>query len=410
MRIRGERLKDWGNVPVMAPTGAIQLGSLMVWLPIMALILRDLGASDVVISLAVATWTASEAVAQFVGGKFADEWGRRPILVVSSFSAAMFLLLGAFTGHWVTFTLLFVLMRFAKGFQTPARTMIIGESVRPDLQGRAFGVVEMFIASLAVLGPVLGAYLIGWIPAQRLLLVTAGGWGVAAFFRYRYLQETLKPNAERIRFSFRQLFRGSLFEVLLTLVAVNTIFNLTLWGPFMALHASDVFLLSREQINLFYAIGSGFGAASSPLVGRLVDHFGAARFLGVNLLLFGLAAFTWSFQGTVFGIILGYIAMGITYQVAMIGSAAYRIAMTDPQTRGAGLGACGMISIMIAALVVPIVGYLRVLWGSHLPFVVVAVLGLAVALRLLLKPQIPDWLAVVEDQQPPDADLSFPDQ
>ena len=391
------RFNQWGNVPVMAPTGGLQLGSLMIWMPIFALIMRDLGANDLQISAVVAVYTAGEAVAQYVGGRTADSIGRRPILIVSPYAAAILLLLGAFTGHWVWFSLMYILMRFFKGFQTPARTMIIGESVCPNMQGRAFGFVEMFIASMAVLGPLIGARLLPIVEGQRLLLITATGWAVSGFFRQRYLRETLQPNVERPRFSLRQLSRGGLLEVLLILIGLHSIFNLTFWGPFMALHGSDIMLLSRVQINVFYAIGSGFGALSSPWVGQIVDRFGVNRLLAVMSLVFGLTSLLWSFQRATPGIILCYIVMGISYQVTMIASAAFRLQMTTPDVRGAGLGACGMVSILVAAMVVPVMGYLRTLIGPHVPFVFAGLLSAGVAYRLLwlegrLKDGALDWI------------------
>ena len=367
---------------MFAPTAALQTGSFMMWIPILALILRDLGATDLQVSLAAMAWTASEALAQYLGGRLSDRIGRWPIIVWTGYLAAAGFLFGAYAPHWILFVLANVFVRGIKGLQTPVFPAIIGESVTPRLRGSAFGVVEMFIATAAVAGPVIGARLVPVMGAQRLLAITAIAWAISALVRQRFLKETRPADAGSTRFSLRQVLQPPLREMTLVLIGFQMMMSITLWGPFMALHAVDVMGITRTQINVFYAVGTAVGAASSPFWGPAVIRFGLSRILSTSALVYGLSALLWSFQSGVSGIIGAYILMGISFQAIMVTISAYRLAAVPDQFRGAGIGASGMISSFAAALFVPVVGYLRAWGGPFVPFVMAAFCGVFIYFAL----------------------------
>ncbi|MFO8060721.1 MAG: MFS transporter [Bacillota bacterium] len=142
-----------------------------------------------------------------------------------------------------------------------------------------------------------------------------------------------------------------------------------MWGPFLALHASDYLQLSRYQINTYYAVGACATAAVSPLAGRAVERFGTHRTLGASCLALGASAIMWALQAGAAGIIAGYILVGISFQFAIISMDTFRVVALDEGIRARALGAAGTISMIASSLVIPLAGYLRETVGALAPFV-----------------------------------------
>ena len=94
------------NVPTMAVTAGVIVGATMLWVPIFSLILRDLGASDLQISIAISIWAAVGAVAQYGAGRLADKVGRFPIIVYSMHVGGLALIVAAFMPTWRPFAVI----------------------------------------------------------------------------------------------------------------------------------------------------------------------------------------------------------------------------------------------------------------------------------------------------------------
>ncbi|MFO8060722.1 MAG: MFS transporter [Bacillota bacterium] len=186
---RSALLQQWGNVPIMAATSAVNVGSLMLWSPILPLILRDLGASDLQVSAGVAAWTAAGALGQYAGGLWTDRFGRFPIAVYPLYVASAALAMAARVSSWMSFVAAYVMYSAVAGLQHPVFPAVIGESVSDRLRGRAFGTVHLFIAAATVIGPLIGAQLVPRFGGQNLMLITACVWIVSGGARHRFLSE-----------------------------------------------------------------------------------------------------------------------------------------------------------------------------------------------------------------------------
>ncbi len=362
-------LQQWGNVPIMAGTSAVNVGSIMLWMPILALTLRDLGATDLQVSIGVAAWTAGGAVGQYVGGIWTDRFGRFPIAVYPLYAAALALAFAARMTSWMPFLAAYVIYSTVSGLQHPVFPAVIGESVSSKLRGRAFGTVHLCIATATIIGPLVGGQLVPRFGGQNVMLVTAAIWLITGAARHRFLKETRPGGTVLAPFAFVSILKSRLLKVTLISGAFQIVLNLTMWGPFLALHASDYLHLSRYQINTYYAIGACATAAVSPLAGRTVERFGAYRTLAVSCLLLGLSAIMWSLQSSVTGIIAGYILMGVSFQFAIISMDTFRVVALDEGIRARALGAAGTISMIASALMMPVAGYLKEVAGTLSPFI-----------------------------------------
>ncbi|MHB8928057.1 MAG: MFS transporter [Bacillota bacterium] len=363
------------NVPVMAITTAFNIGSMTLWSPVLSLIMRDLGATDFQISLAAAVWAAGSALVQYQGGRWGDRFGRFPIIVYPTYLCGLAIGTAALMRSWIPFAFVLIFWNAFNAVQAPVFSPFVGESVPPAERGRAFGRLEMAIGFGVVIGPLLGARLLPVIGARGLLLTTAVVLMVTGAARHLFLRET-KPETTGSRpFAFSHVLTGRLRLVLLSTILYNVILSMTLWGPFLPLHASDAMRLSKPTIQLFYALGAATAALASPLAGRAVGRFGSYKVLAVAGVGLGVASLLWSVQRGLPGIAGGYLLMALAFQYVIVASDTFRVHAVDDAIRGVALGAIGTVTSLSTVVVVPLAGYLKAAWPAA-PFFIAAAAGL----------------------------------
>lgn len=358
------------NIPVMAVTTAMNVGSMMLWMPVLSLILRDLGASDLVISVASACWLVFSAVFQYSGGRLTDRIGRVPVMVWPGLLSAAAIAACAAAARWQVFVVLYALYNTGHALQGPVFAAIIGESVPAARRGPAFALVELSIAIGVIIGPLLGAELLPIVGVQGLLVMSGVVLAAASGIRQVYLRETRARGSAQAPFAIGHLFTPRLARVLVILVCFNVLLALTVWGPFLSLHASDAMGFDKPSINLLAATGSAAAVLVSFVAGRAVSRWGAGPVLSLGFAGLAATALTWSLQRSFAVIVAAYVAMNMAFQVAMIASDTFRVHQIDEEVRGRALGAIGMITSLLTAPVVPLVGWLRASLGSGAPFVV----------------------------------------
>ncbi|MDP2871236.1 MAG: MFS transporter [Bacillota bacterium] len=356
------------NIPVMAITTAMNVGSMMLWMPVLSLILRDLGASDLVISTASACWLVFSAMFQYWGGRLTDRLGRVPVMVWPGLLSAVSIAACAAATRWQVFVVLYALYNTGHALQGPVFASIVGESVPAARRGQAFAVIEFGIGIGVIIGPLLGAVLMPLVGVRGLLILSGIILAAAAGLRQMYLRETRARNAVQAHFAIGHLFAPRLARVLLILICFNVLLALTVWGPFLSLHASDAMGLDKPAINRLAAMGSAAGVLISFVAGRAVGRWGAQPILSGGFIGLAVTALLWSLQRTSPAIIVTYILMNMAFQVTMISSDTFRVHQVDEEIRGRALGAMGMITSLMTAPVVPIIGWLRTTVGSGVPF------------------------------------------
>jgi MFS family permease len=111
----------------------------------------------------------ADAASNFVklgGGWYSDRIGRRKGLVAAGyFLSGTALALCALAVSWPLILLARLIAWFGKGIRGPLRDALLSESVAPDMRGRAFGFHRAGDTVGAVLGPLLGVWLLSTLPA-----------------------------------------------------------------------------------------------------------------------------------------------------------------------------------------------------------------------------------------------------
>jgi len=367
------------NVPTMAVTAGVIVGATMLWSPIFSLILRDLGASDLQISAAISVWAAVGALAQYWAGRLADRVGRFPIMVYPMHVGGLALIAAAFMPSWLPFAVIYTLWTLANAVTGPVFSLIVGESVPPRRRSRAFGLIEFSIGVSLILGPLAGARLLPSVGAKGLLIISGILVLAAATGRLLSLRETRPESTGSKPFALRHIFEGRMGLVLLAVALWNVVLAMTMWGPFLSLHASDAMGLSKATINTFFAVASVVSALMSLVAGRLVGRFGANKMFSIGAIGLVVAVLLWSAQRSPASIVAGFALMSGFMMVTMVSVDTFRVSVVEESVRGRALGAIGMVTGFATALATPVAGYLKQFWPTA-PFWVA--LGAAAGLVL----------------------------
>ena len=367
------------NVPTMAVTAGVIVGATMLWSPIFSLIFRDLGASDLQISVAISIWAAVGAVAQYGAGRLADKVGRFPIIVYSMHVGGLALIVAAFMPSWRPFAVIYAVWTLANAVTGPVFSLIVGESVPPARRGRAFGLTASSVGVSLILGPLAGAWLLPHVGAKGLLIIAGILVFAAATGRLLSLRETRPQSTGSKPFALRHVFEGRMGLVLLAVTLWNVLLAMTMWGPFLSLHASDAMGLSKATINVFFAMASVVSALMGLVAGRLVSRFGANKMLPIGAIGLAAAVMLWSVQRSMVGIVAGFVLMSGFMMLAMVSADTFRVSAVEESVRGSALGAIGMVTGFATALATPVAGYLKQ-FSPLAPFWI----GLAAAAGLVL--------------------------
>jgi DHA1 family bicyclomycin/chloramphenicol resistance-like MFS transporter len=367
------------NVLFMALTSGLNVGGMMMWAPVLSLILRDLGATDIIIGAANAAWLVVSASGQYLGGRLADRFGRVPVIAWPGVLAAASIVACAAAPSWQLFVVLYAFYHAGGAIQGPVFTSIVGESVPAAERGRAFGRIEVAIGSGVVVGPLLGSFLLPALDVRGVLALSGAFFLTAAALRLIFLKETKPAATAGAPFAMRQILRPPLVRVLGVSFSINTLLSLTLWGPFLSLHANDVMGLSKSSINQLAAVGSAVGIGVALIAGSVVAKRGTVRVLRLAMPLLALAAILWSAQRSTPAIVLSFVLMYAVFEFALISSDTYRVQAVPDEIRGRALGTIGMANNVISAPVIPLASMLRGTVGSAGPFFLAlapAILGL----------------------------------
>ncbi len=343
----------------MAVTTAVVVGSSQLWSPIFSLIQRDLGASDLQISFAFSLWAAVGAVAQYYAGRLADRIGRVPLISLPMNLGGVALVLAGLMRSWVPFAAVYTLWAIGNAVTGPVFSLVTGESVAPRERGRAFGLIESAIGFSLIVGPLTGAKLLPYAGARGLMIISGVLIFAAATFRLLSLRETRPATTGSRSFGLRHVFEGRMRLVLTAIILWNVVLAMTLWGPFISMHASDAMGLSKVTINTLFALSAVAETLIGLVAGRLVERFGAHKVLTAGALGMGLGLLLWSLQRSMVGITASFLLMGVFFMTAMVANDTFRVTAIEESVRGRALGAIGMLTGFSTALATPVAGYLK---------------------------------------------------
>ncbi|OKY77665.1 MAG: MFS family permease [Candidatus Methanohalarchaeum thermophilum] len=308
----------------------------------------------------------SYAGTQIPSGYLGDKIEKRKIIVAGLFFSAIFMLLAGFTEKLIAFILSIGLIGAGLGaYYAPAISLISGW-YQKEKRGKSIGFHETASSFGSVAGPVLASFflaVIGWrtgfIWLSLLILVILP-------FIWIYGTEPPKKNHKKFDLDFKKL------------IPLIVIFSLTAmaWMGFTNFLTKYLTYqgIKESQAGILFSIMPATAMISMPLAGHLSDKIGRKKII-MMLILFSSPL---TFLITLTDSILFYII--ILFLIGASLFAAYPVIITYisdhiPQDmKSSAFGVVNALSMGLAALTPPVLGYLIDNYSYQLAFSTISIL------------------------------------
>lgn len=312
-------------------TAVLDIVAMGIVIPVLPGLIEDFVGSNaragIINGVFVALWAAMQFLCSPVIGSLSDQFGRRPVILISCAGLAVDYVLMALAPDlwWLA------LGRIIAGITSSSFTTIyayMADITEPEKRARAYGLIGAAFSGGFVLGPVLGGFL-GEFGPRVPFWVAAGLSGVAFLYGLFVLPESLAPG-KRMRFSWARANPvGALILLrrhteLSGLAVVNFLlyFAHHVFSAVFVLYAALRYGWGPGEVGLLLAlVGVLDMLVQGVLVGPVVKRFGDRA-----TMVFGL------FGGTVGIALMGWAPTGLWFILAMLPNALWGLAMPTLQS------------------------------------------------------------------------------
>ena len=205
--------------------------------------------------------------AGLIGGKLADSYGRKKLIIVFDTLAALCYIICAIIPPSMTMVYLIVTAGFFMGVGDPAHSSIIADLTTPENRDGAFSLTYLGFNIGFAVGPIIGGLLFE-NHLRLFFLVDAITALMAITLIYLFVEETLHKTKEEVTEdrAMEQIVHGSIFSVLIkrpmlllfSVVAIGYNFVYAQWGYLIPLHVESNF--ANEGARLYGLMASANGA------------------------------------------------------------------------------------------------------------------------------------------------------
>jgi MFS family permease len=259
--------------------------------PILPLYLTvTLGAPPTVVGLVEGSAELAASLFRAVGGWWSDRAGRRKPTVILGYSlSALAKPALAMTAAWPGVLFVRFLDRTGKGLRGTARDALITESVEKEHWGRAFGLHRSMDTAGAVVGPLLGLWLMercGFTHRGIFAAATAPAV-LSVVVLFLFVREA-SASAPVVPVTASPVERAPLPPAFWKFLAI--------YGLFALGNSSDSFLLlkakhaglAQGRVILAYVLFNVVNAALAPSIGRRADRVGRRRTVAAGIAVYAL--------------------------------------------------------------------------------------------------------------------------
>lgn len=275
----------------------------------------------------VALWAGMQFVASPIIGSLSDQYGRRPVILLSAFGLAIdYVLMALAPSLWWL-----ALGRIIAGVTSASFTTVyayMADITPPEGRARAYGLIGAAFGGGFILGPLLGGVL-GEISPRAPFWFAAGLSGAAFLYGLLILPESLPPE-KRMAFSWRRANPFGAMKLLAThaelaeLAVVNFLLHFAhhVFSAVWVLYAGYRFGWSPWEVGVVLA---GVGALDMVVQGLLVGPV-VKRFGDRPVMVFGL------FGGAAGLMAMGLAPTGMLFALAILPNALWGFAMPTLQS------------------------------------------------------------------------------
>ena len=368
---------------ILIITAFVDMVGLLMILPLMPFYARTLGASSLMVTLLIVSFTAAQLVSAPMWGRFSDRYGRRPALLVGLGAAAIAYVVFAFANSlWLL--LLSRLVQGAGGGTVGVIQAYVADSTDSKNRAKALGWLSAATNVGVALGPPLGSLA---------LLAGRSGPGLAAAglciinmaFAWKFLEESAelagkhvaqKPRASRTALAHVITHAREPGPRLIWIYAI-AMGAFSGMSAILALFLMDRFGITERRIWIFFTyIGTISVVTRAGVLGWAVDKVGEAQLsrIGLVLLSTGLFAFPFVHNYALLAITIACIPLGTAFTFPCVTSLLSRV--IPKNERGLYMGVQQAYGGM-ARVIVPLwAGFSYDHFSKNIPFITSSLLVL----------------------------------
>lgn len=312
-------------------TAVLDIVAMGIIIPVLPRLIQDFVGSNaqagMINGVFVALWAGMQFVCSPIIGSLSDQYGRRPVILISCAGLALdYVLMAVAPDLWWL-----ALGRIIAGITSSSFTTVyayMADITTPEKRARAYGLIGAAFSGGFVLGPVLGGFL-GEFGPRVPFWFAAGLSALAFFYGLVVLPESL-PVEKRMKFSWRRANPvGALILLkrhteLSGLAIVNFLlyFAHHVFSAVFVLYAAYRYSWGPKEVGLLLAlVGVLDMLVQGVLVGAVVKRLGDRTTMVVGLV-----------GGTVGIAAMGWAEGGLMFVLAMLPNALWGLAMPTLQS------------------------------------------------------------------------------
>lgn len=380
-----QRSAALGRLTALIITAFVDMVGLLMVLPLMPFYARNLGASALMVTLLLGSFTAAQLLSAPLWGRVSDRYGRRPALLIGLGAAAIAYVVFAYANTlWLL--LLSRVVQGAGGGTTGVVQAYVADSVEPRERAKALGWISAATNVGVALGPPVGSLALKLLHYHGPGLIAAMLCVFNMLFAWRYLSESrdmaeakhLTPkrgaSLDAIAFVVTHSKEPAPRLIWVYAVAMGAFQGMT---AVLALFLADRFGIRADNIwPIFTFMGTISVITRAGILGRAVDRWGEVTLarIGLVMLAFGLGAFPLMPNYWSLAIVVAFIPLGTAFTFPCVTSLLSRIISRNE--RGLYMGVQQTFG-GVARVIVPLwAGFAYDHFGHGVPFYTSAALVL----------------------------------
>src|SRR5438270_5306319 len=322
-----------GKLVVLMVTAFMDMVGVLMIVPLMPFYAKHMGAGGFVVGLLVSSFSIAQLLMAPVWGRFSDQYGRRPALIVGMTASAIAYVIFAFAGSlWLLF--FSRLVQGAGGGTVSVIQAYVADALEPKDRAKGLGWLSAATNAGVALGPMLGGVAFKMWGTSGPGLFAAGLSVLNIAFAWKFLTES-RDMKEAAEVRSRPRIPGrSRMAVVRVAAHPNEPASRLIWiyaiaiGAFqgstaiLALFLAARFGVTERTIWLFFTyIGVLSVVTRALILGPAVDRFGEAKLsrVGLTLLASGLALIPFMYPAA--NPLLTYLPLALAVALIPLGTA-----------------------------------------------------------------------------------------
>ncbi|RDI45908.1 MDR family MFS transporter [Falsibacillus pallidus] len=162
----------------------------MMLMPFLALYLKDKIDSLWLVGVVMAVGPVTSVVGTMLGGRLADQYGRKPVMIASMAGNGFVMLGFIYFDSFIAFVILSAFMGFLNSLFHPAASAMVADVTPPEQRTEAFGLLRLGHNIGAATGPLIGASII-LVSKSIIFFITASSVFLYAIIVAVWIHESL---------------------------------------------------------------------------------------------------------------------------------------------------------------------------------------------------------------------------